>query len=79
MSNSRARNNGNRELFLEKVGDRFNIPTGCDTSFREVRKALEKEIISIALEVAEGNRTQTARLLGISRRTILSKLKEHEL
>jgi transcriptional regulator of acetoin/glycerol metabolism len=39
----------------------------------------EKEQIRQALEAAKGNRTQAARLLGISRATIFRKIKEYEL
>jgi DNA-binding NtrC family response regulator len=40
---------------------------------------LEKEILSQLLSRYEGNRTITAEKLGISRRTIQRKIKEHNL
>jgi two-component system, NtrC family, response regulator HydG len=42
-------------------------------SLREV----EREMVIRTLEETGGNRTQTARLLGISRRTLQLKLKEY--
>jgi len=40
---------------------------------------LEKELILRALEKAGGNKTQAARLLGLSRRTLYSRLERHGL
>jgi DNA-binding NtrC family response regulator len=40
---------------------------------------LEREAIMSTLEMTDGNRTETARLLGISRRTLQYKLKEYGL
>jgi len=40
-------------------------------------KEVEKEVIVQTLEETEGNRTQTARILGISRKTLQNKLKEY--
>jgi two-component system response regulator AtoC len=45
-----------------------------DEIFRAERRALEK-----ALKCANGNRTVAARLLGVSRRTLYTKLDEHDL
>jgi DNA-binding NtrC family response regulator len=39
--------------------------------------ALEKELIQQALEVAGGNKSQAARLLGLTRRTLYSRLERH--
>jgi DNA-binding NtrC family response regulator len=41
--------------------------------------ALEKELIQQALEVAGGNKSQAARLLGLTRRTLYSRLERHGL
>jgi len=38
---------------------------------------MEKELIIKTLEDNEGNRTRTARILGITRRTLQLKLKEY--
>ncbi|MFQ5542246.1 MAG: helix-turn-helix domain-containing protein, partial [Candidatus Binatia bacterium] len=40
---------------------------------------LEKNYVREALEATEGNRTQTAKLLGISRSTLLDKIKRYRL
>ena len=47
--------------------------------FRAEVKALERERIREALERASGNQTQAAKLLGISRRTLVSRLSEFDL
>jgi two-component system response regulator AtoC len=47
-----------------------------DLSLRRARKALEADLIRRALEAAGGNRTHAARLLEISHRSLLYKLKE---
>jgi len=46
---------------------------------REVLKEREKEHIAFALEQTGGHRTQSAALLGISRKVLWEKLKEHDL
>jgi len=50
---------------------RVAVPSGMTL------KEVEREVILQALEEAEGNRTQTARILGISRKTLQNKLKEY--
>jgi len=52
---------------------RVFIPSGM--TLREV----EREVILQALDETEGNRTQTARILGISRKTLQNKLKEYRI
>lgn len=47
--------------------------------YAEAFQLFEKEIISNALLKAAGNRTEAAKLLGISYRSLMYKLKEHEL
>ncbi len=46
---------------------------------RAVLKAAEREHLAHALEATGGHRTQTAELLGISRKVLWEKLKEHGL
>ena len=59
-----------------------------DTVFGEISEGIrpgmtiremEKELIIKTLEDCEGNRTRTARVLGITRRTLQLKLKEYEI
>jgi two-component system response regulator AtoC len=50
-----------------------------DLSLRRARRAVEARLISEALEATGGNRTHAARLLGISHRALLYKLKEYGL
>ncbi len=61
------------EMDKKRSDSTFTIPDSL--SFAE----LEKEILSQLLSRYEGNRTLTAEKLGISRRTIQRKIKEHNL
>lgn len=47
-------------------------------TYDEARKRIERAYIEQALSDARGNRTKAAKILGISRRSLLYKLKEHE-
>jgi two-component system NtrC family response regulator len=42
-------------------------------------EAVERDLIVKALEKAGGNKSQTARLLGITRRTLYSRMEKHGL
>jgi DNA-binding NtrC family response regulator len=42
-------------------------------------EALEKELILQALDRAHGNKSQAARLLGLTRRTLYSRMERHGL
>jgi two-component system response regulator AtoC len=53
-------------------------PAG-DLSLRRARRAAESEMIRRALRETDGNRTRAAKLLGISHRALLYKLKEYEI
>ena len=48
-----------------------------DLSLRRARKALEADLIRRALQATDGNRTHAARLLEISHRSLLYKIKEY--
>jgi two-component system response regulator AtoC len=50
-----------------------------DLSLRRARKALEADLIRRALQATDGNRTHAARLLEISHRSLLYKIKEYGL
>ena len=45
--------------------------------YRSVLAKIEKPLIENALERFEGNQSQVARILGINRNTLKSKMKEH--
>ena len=47
--------------------------------FHEAVAALERELIRRALDTAAGNRAEAARLLGINRRLLYSKMEEHQI
>jgi two-component system response regulator AtoC len=50
-----------------------------DLSLRRARKALEADLIRRALQATDGNRTHAAKLLEISHRSLLYKIKEYGL
>jgi two-component system response regulator AtoC len=54
-------------------------PAGGNLSLDEQRKRTERESLQAALTRAGNNRTLAARLLGVSRRTLYTKLEEHRL
>jgi two-component system response regulator AtoC len=58
--------------------DEDNAAPG-DLSLRKARRAAESEMIRRALRETGGNRTHAAKLLGISHRALLYKIKEYEL
>jgi two-component system response regulator AtoC len=55
------------------------VETPSDLSLRRARRAAETEMIRLALRETRGNRTHAARLLGISHRALLYKLKEYAI
>ena len=48
-------------------------------SLQQAVQQAEREAVSRALALAEGNRTRAAALLGVSRRTLYDKLEEYGL
>jgi len=69
-----------RELPTELVSTAGAAPDSFaanDFSLRRARRAAESELIRSALRATEGNRTHAAKLLGISHRALLYKLKEY--
>jgi two-component system response regulator AtoC len=57
----------------------FASPNGPAIPLREALAALEKQMIVHALERANGNRAEAARILGIARPQLYTKLTEHGL
>ncbi|MDR2349491.1 MAG: sigma-54 dependent transcriptional regulator [Deltaproteobacteria bacterium] len=74
-------------------GDSDSVPDGDDSlilklprawtelkgALRSVTEETEKEIIRRALARAGGNRTKTALILGLSRRTLITKLNQYDI
>jgi len=58
---------------------RREAPRPGDLSLRQARRAFEADLIRKALAAAGGNRTRAARLLEISHRALLYKIKEYRL
>jgi two-component system response regulator AtoC len=55
------------------------LPSGDSLSIREAGEAMERELIRRALDKTGGNRTHAAKLLEISLRSLIYKLKEYGL
>jgi DNA-binding NtrC family response regulator len=53
--------------------------TKMKTTLREVQKIAERELIARVIQACDGNRTQAAAKLGVSRRALLYKLKTMNL
>ncbi len=64
------------ELLSERVKAGSRVP--AEGSLKERLAALEKEMILRALERCHNNRSQAAEMLGITRQTIIAKLKQYE-
>jgi len=54
-----------------------HLDSGGDFSLKRARRAFEAQMIRRALRATEGNRTHAARLLEISHRALLYKIKEY--
>lgn len=66
---------GHLEFLASGGGPKFSFrPTDLD--LRSAARQLERNLISKALREADGNRSQAAKLLGISRRALFRKLTE---
>ena len=65
------------ELILETNGR--DLEAVGTLSIKKACRSLEKKLIAKALKRTDGNRTQAALLLEISRPTLISKIKEYGL
>ena len=55
------------------------VGLGAASNLRDERDAAEKRAVLEALEKTDGNQTQAAKLLGVSRRTLVSRLQQYGL
>ena len=65
----------------ERMGDPGEAPSWVPEIPAEglSLEVLERELILKALDMARGNKSQAARLLGLTRRTLYSRMERHEL
>ena len=69
-----------RELPPQVLPDNFTIDSTTEIPKNGLTlKDMEKEAIRTTLKQTEGNKSQTAKLLGIARQTLLNKIKEYGL
>jgi len=64
------------EEHSHQPSDRSERARGTVPSLDTVRAQAERAHITSVLQLTDGNRTETARLLGISRKTLWKKLKQ---
>jgi DNA-binding NtrC family response regulator len=55
------------------------VGAGLDENLKQINAKLEKELIIDALAKTNYSRTETAKLLKISRKTLFNKMKNYEL
>lgn len=60
--------------FLAPSSDPDTAPITTEINLREAIQELEKSLIAKALHLTDGNRTQAAKMLGISRRALFRKM-----
>jgi DNA-binding NtrC family response regulator len=60
-------------------GTKLEFDSGLDENLKSINSKLEKELINEALGKCDYNRTETANLLKISRKTLFNKMKQHNL
>ncbi len=68
-----------RQLPANVVSPETSLGGGTDFSLRRARRMLEAEVIGRALRATGGNRTRAAKLLEISHRALLYKIKEYAI
>ena len=67
------------EAVLRMHSGRLNQTSNLKSMVRELKAEAEREAIRLALERANGSRTETARLLSISTKALLYKLRQYEI
>jgi DNA-binding NtrC family response regulator len=66
------------DLIYHGIGTKFSLLHPAGGEFHTLEK-IEKEYIQAALSAHQGNRSQTAKVLGIDRKTLLAKIKKYDL
>ena len=61
------------------ISTEMNIVEGLEQNIKQVSVKAEKEIILEALQTCRYNRTETAKLLKISRKTLFNKMKQYSI
>ena len=65
--------------FVGESGEAFLSGAGADTLIGRPLEEVEKYYIARALELTDGRREETAKMLGIGERTLYRKIKEYDL
>jgi transcriptional regulator with PAS, ATPase and Fis domain len=79
LSGDEVISRGHVERELDR-GKRPSVPPASSAlSLEDQRKATERDALLRALERSANNRTDAARILGVSRRTLYNKLREHRI
>lgn len=66
------------DLLAERIRRRDDAEIGRTGSLKEAVARLERKLILDALENCQNNKTQAAKTLGITRQTVIAKLKQYE-
>ncbi|MFW6159547.1 MAG: sigma-54-dependent transcriptional regulator [Acidobacteriota bacterium] len=67
-----------KNLIYHGIGSSFSLFQPSGGEFRTLGE-IEKEYIQAALQAQHGNKSRTARVLGIDRKTLLAKIKKYKL
>lgn len=67
-----------QDLIYHGIGSSLSFTQAPDGKFKTL-KEIEQEYINIVLQAQRGNKSHTAKILGIDRKTLLSKIKKYNL
>jgi two-component system response regulator AtoC len=67
------------ERIRDKGPHRVVVPDASELSIKKVTRAIEEDLIRKALQKTHGNRTNAAKILEISHRALLYKIKEYKI